>query len=230
MNSDTYLNFREHVRKRLANYFGSADSHGVVSVVDELVTNGLDLFLQGTATRIGVSTGEEGIIYTDDGPGLPYDVPGPAGTSLAEHYLTVFHDAATADDHAPHLHLSGWGSGLAVVTAVSEFFEVATWRSAQFWLQEFRQGLAVGPPRIIERGAGKGTRIRFRLDGEVFSDRFPHRLRLRRKMFEAAHLIPGVVLQCEEEIFHAREGLAELVHLYFARDLPFGLAQPHFSC
>ena len=222
---------RTHIRKRPAMYFGWTSSRGVVQVINELVSNGIDLFLKGTASRVGISVAGETITYTDDGPGLPYDLPGPGNLPLAEHYLTNFHNSPTADNHAPHIHLNGLGLGMMPVNVVSEFFEVKTWRSGCLWAQRFQQGSRIEPAQIVERGTGKGTTVWFELDGKVFSEKLPARLMLRKLMFEAAHLFPGITLELGTETFFAPNGLADLANLYytpktyweFNHPEPFGL-------
>jgi DNA gyrase subunit B len=201
-------------------YFGCTTERGVVHVVNELVSNGIDLFLHGTATRVAVAIHGDTMNYSDDGPGLPYDVPGPGDVSLAEHYLTCYHTTPTADDHAPHIHMLSPGLGLVCVNAVSEQFAVKSWRSGCLWEQHFAQGLPVDSPHVVERGHGKGTHISFRLDSTVFQAKLPCPRTLRRLIFEAAHLFPGITLALGPEVFHAPGGLADLASLYYLQAAP----------
>lgn len=206
---------RALIRARPGMFFGCTTSRGVVHVVNELVSNGIDLFLHRRATRVGVAIDEETIHYSDDGPGLPFDEPGPGGASLAEHYLTCHHTTPTADNHAPHIHMLAGGLGLMCVNAASEHFEVKSWRSGRLWRQTFSEGIAVDSARIVEQGEGKGTSIGFRLDRAVFKDLLPCPQTLRQLIFEAAHLFPGITLKLNQEVFHANNGLADLASLYF---------------
>jgi DNA gyrase subunit B len=210
-------------------YFGDNSSRGVAHAINEIVSNSIDLFLAGSASRIGVSFEGETITCSDDGPGLPYDVEGPGGASLAEHYLTSLHDTRTADGHAPHVHLRGNGWGMMCVNAASEFFEVETLRWGRLWTQEFRRGSPISSPASRASEDGKGTSISFRLDPEVFAERLPDRWRMRRMLFEAAHLFPGLVVNSGRETFHAPHGLADLADLqasdewHLNRRRPFAL-------
>lgn len=195
----------------------------MLHAINELVSNGIDLFLHGRAFRVGVAFNGETISCTDDGPGLPYDVPGPGGVSLAEHYLTQYHDTPTADSHAPHVHLQSPGLGLVCVNAASDFFEMRTWRSGYLWTQRFHEGLPVERPQIAQRGSGKGRSLSFRLDGKVLSHKLPDSRMLRRMMFEAAHLFPRIALDLGRECFCPANGLADLSALYH---LPAPFAEP----
>jgi DNA gyrase subunit B len=209
-------------------YFGCNTERGVVYAVNELVSNGIDQFLHGNATHVALNIDGDTIHYQDDGPGLPYDVPGPDTVSLAEQYLTCHHTTATADGHAPHVHILGHGLGLVCVNAASEQFNVKTWRSGRLWEQDFAQGIPIAPPRIVKRGKGKGTQITFCLDSAVFKVKVPCPQTMRRLIFEAAHLFPGIMLSLGREVFHAPNGLSDLAGLYledslFQSQTPFGL-------
>lgn len=224
--SQSIIDIRTSVRTRPGMYFGCTSERGVVHVVNELVSNGIDLFLSGSATRVAVATQGDTINYSDDGPGLPYDVPGPEHVSLAEHYLTSYHTTPTADNHAPHIHMLGHGLGLMCVNAVSECFTVKTWRSGCLWEQHFAEGKPLESPHIVERGNGRGTSISFRLDSAVFQVKLPCPRTLRRLIFEAAHLFPGVTLALGREAFHAPNGLADLASLYYLPATPFEWQPP----
>lgn len=88
-------------------------------MIYELIANGIDLFLAGSATLIHVRTNDETIIVADDGPGLPFENIVSDGQTRVERYLTTRHNAPTADDHAPHIHILSGGLGLAIVNAAS---------------------------------------------------------------------------------------------------------------
>jgi DNA gyrase subunit B len=224
--SNSIVDIRTFIRTRPGMYFGRTTSHGVVHVVNELVSNGIDLFLHQRATRVSIANDGNTINYSDDGPGLPFDLPGPGGVSLAEHYLTSYHTTPTADDHAPHIHMLGHGLGLVCVNAVSKQFGVKSWRSGRLWEQNFAEGIPVDSPHIVEQGNGKGTSICFRLDSTVFEDLLPCPRRLRRLIFEAAHIFPGVTLTLGQEVFHANNGLADLASLYYHGASPFDWHDP----
>jgi DNA gyrase subunit B len=210
---------RESIRKRPAMYFGDNGPGGAVHVVNELVSNGIDQFLHGKASRVGVSFDGDRIVYSDDGPGIPFDVVASDGKSLGERYFTEFHDSPTADGHAPHIHIMNFGLGLMAVNSASQSFEVRTWRAGRRWTQNYHEGLPDGPPQSKQDSSEIGTRISFRLDPTVFSVALPDTQRLRTLMFDATHLFPGITLDLGTETFHAPGGLADLV-LHFRDENP----------
>ena len=109
----------EGIRKRPGMYFGDVDNGGANHIIYELIANSIDQFLSGNATHIKINIEGDQIVISDDGCGLPFDKPSPESKiSLAEYYLTNLHHTATADGHAPHVHVCrGSGLGLVAVTA-----------------------------------------------------------------------------------------------------------------
>lgn len=201
----------ESIRKRPGMYLGASETH---LLVGELFANVVDLFLAGKASRISIEMEESGLVtVVDDGPGLPYDKVDPqTGHSLAETHLLVGHQTPTADGHHPHVHYMTQGIGLIVVTALSEELEVQSWRNGAEYTQAFRCGEALGPPTVKTGRKGHGTRIRFLPDHELFEGKFEQSLRvLRSRLFDAAHLFPGLRIGLQEEWFHSRNGMVDYV-------------------
>jgi DNA gyrase/topoisomerase IV subunit B len=165
---------------------------------------------------VGVSIFENEISVADDGPGLPYDEKMPDGVSRAEHWLARLHCSATADGHHPHVHLNALGIGLVIVTALSSSVRIVTHRGAHRWHHEFKEGLPVSMPHRIPI-SGKGTTLSFKPDPKVMQATLPRRAVLRRKLFDSAHLFPGVILRLDAEVFHAPGGLGDYAQFLAAK-------------
>lgn len=198
------------IRLRPGMYIGDAGPQGIAHLIHELVANGLDQYLAGKATRVEVSHDESRISISDDGEGLPFDIPGTAGRSLAETYFTELHATPTADGHSPHIHLNSGGLGLVVITALSSLVEVVSHRSGLRWTQSFSRGKNLG---ILQQSpsTGRGTCITFTPDLDAFSSPMPDWPSVRRRLFDTAHLFPGLRLALQEEAFHAPRGLLDYV-------------------
>jgi len=189
-------------------YIGDTGQAGVAHLIQELVANSVDQYISGHATQVIVSQRGHQIGVTDDGPGLPYDQLGDDGRTLAESHFVKLHYTATADGHSPHIHLNPAGMGLSVVSALSSHLEVVTHRAGYRWHQQFEKGVLVTEPARTKSN-GRGTSITFTPDGEVLSAQEPHWGTLRHKLFEVAHLFPGLTVGCREELFHAPGGLLD---------------------
>jgi len=204
------LSSREAVRKRPGMFLGTTSARGLEQLIYELVANGIDQYYRGEVTYVSVELKGEGFEICDDGPGLPFDegsvVP---ERSLAEYFLKTIHHSATADDHAPHVHLALLGVGLAVVNFLSGRFEVNSWRAGKLWRQIYEEGVALTAPEVIEEGDGRGTKIWCVPDPKIFSAQ-PRYEEVRSILFEAAHVFSGVKLMLNEEVFIAPGGLKSL--------------------
>ncbi|MFC5454545.1 hypothetical protein [Prosthecobacter fluviatilis] len=205
------------IRLRPGMYIGDTGPRGIAHLVNELVANGLDQYLAGQASRIDITHRGSSICVSDDGAGLPYDVPGTEEKTLAETFFTELHDTPTADGHSPHVHLNPGGVGLIVMTALSSKVEVVSHRAGFRWQQRFENGCAVSSPRKTV-SSDRGTSITFAPDETVLSANTPSWPLIRRKFFETAHLFPGVILGLQRETFHAQGGLLDLVKFFSCKD------------
>lgn len=206
------LTFLEAVRKRPGMYVGELGPFAINQLVDEVVSNAIDQFLRGAATRVSVDLGGDGWIeITDDGPGLPFDQRDTnESVSLATRYLTHHHISATADGAAPHIHLHArFGVGLCVVNALCSRFICRSWRSGVCWEQEFAEGEALSDARQIETGEGRGTTFRFLPDAKVLQALHADIGHVRASLWRAAHLFSGMRLDCGSESFHTTRGVRD---------------------
>ena len=220
---DDKLSHIEHIRKRPGMYIGGTQLHGLHHLPGELIGNSIDEFLRGRATRVAVSVKDGVVTVADDGSGLPFDQPSTQDTdSLACDHFSNFHRTASVDSHGPHVHFySSMGVGLVVVNALSEFMSVESWRNGRLYRQSFSRGI----PEPLEQSDGsgseaffpltedpkRGTRIIYKADPEIFDEYQTEGSFLRSRMFDAAHLHPGIVIELQNERFHAPGGLGDLV-------------------
>ncbi len=193
-------------------YFGAVGEGAVERIILELLSNSVDQFLAGEATEVRLRLDSGMIEVSDDGAGFPLE--GAADGSVSGViYLKRHHNSRTADGHAPHIHLSWGGAGLAPVNAASEWFRVRSWRSGRLWELEFRRGILVSGPHAIREGVGRGTEIALIPDVEILGATAARRGAVRARMFEAVHLFPGLIARLDDERFHAPDGLVDLAYL-----------------
>lgn len=190
----------ESVRQRPGMYFRSGGA-GIVDLVLEVVANGVDLVLAGTATLISVEVGDSGAITVrDDGPGLPVHATGD-GRPLVEEVFTVLHRTPTADGHYPHVHLAG-GFGLAPVTAACRSVEVETNCPDGVFQSAFAPGMVTSPlVRVGPATGSPGTTIRLHPDSAVFGGSEVDRVLLRERLRALAWIHPGLVTEFDGERF-----------------------------
>lgn len=200
----------EHIRLRPGMYIGCTTSRGLHHLFHELLDNSIDQFLGGKATFVYSATTGDKLYFRDDGPGLPFDQPGPGSDSLATHYLTqIRRGTPTADGHTPHIHMGGWGCGLRIVTALTEACTVTSWRHHNRWQQTFSRGIKDGPPDTVSQGEMRGTEFRLTIDRDLFLNDWCQQ-RIDQRLMDAAFLFPGFRVGSPNLDFVASQGLADL--------------------
>jgi len=205
----------DSIRHRPGMYVGECNGHGVLQLVLEVVGNAFDQHLAGRCTRVDIAIADEDTItIADNGPGIPIDPHGD--TTFLESVLTRRHDTATADGHAPHVHLALGGGGLAVVNALSAQLTVVVVRDGASHRIVCREGRVVEPLLRAPTDASPGTRFTFRPDPTIFTTTRVPRLALSERLEDLSFLAPGLRLRWSfEGDAAATQGLAGLV----ARDL-----------
>lgn len=192
------------VRKRPGMYFGDLGPGGANHLACEPIGNSLDQVAAGRARRISVKVDEWTLEVEDDGPGF-FEKP------YAERFLKLLHFTASADGHAPHLHLSFGGAGLAAVNVMCSHFEIEACQGTRL---TFERG------ELRHRGhtdRQTGTRVRLELDRTVWLAGFTP-ARLRRLLFDVVHLVPGLTVDFNQERFHAPDGLLALARFTEAEE------------
>ncbi|MBD2181139.1 hypothetical protein H6S82_02920 [Planktothrix sp. FACHB-1355] len=205
----------KQIRYRPGMYFGSVGARGVEQFVYELVSNVLDFYLVDRATFVNIKLDGATISVVDDGPGLPFDEPSDLeGISLATKFLTHVHQIRSQDEHAPHVHMTTLGLGIAPLNVASVRLTVQSWRSGILWEQRFVRGVAQSSVTAVEQGNGRGTSIEIIPDPEIFGQAKPRLGVVRRALFEAAHLFSGLRIGFDEERFYAPTGLQMLGFMF----------------
>lgn len=189
---------QQTVRDRPAMYIGDTSESGVLHMILEVISNSADQFLQGQATEVRVKVSGHSFVVEDDGAGFH--------RSKAKHIHTNYHNTATADDHAPHIHLSSHGIGVCPVNALCSSFVVESFDQGGGWRLAYAEGALV---EELSCGRQRGTLTRGVLDDSIFDVEIPLGA-LRRKCFDAVHLLPGLKISVNEETYHAPGGLLAL--------------------
>lgn len=202
------LDALEHIRLRTGMYIGrigdgSHAQDGIYVMLKEVIDNAIDEFIMGHGKEVRIQLDEDGLTVRDFGRGIPL--------GKVVECVSQINTGGKYNDEVFQFSVGLNGVGTKAVNALSEDFEVWSWRDGKYATARFEQG------HLIEESTGKapgeknGTRVRFRPDPEIFktfdwNDEFIHH-RLRYY----AYLNSGLKLVFNGTSFFSRHGLRDLL-------------------
>ena len=190
----------EAVRKRPAMYIGSTGRDGLHHLVYEVVDNSIDEASAGFCDIIYVWIRmDNSIVVDDNGRGIPVDIHKTEGVSAAEVVLTKLHSGAKFSDDNYKISGGLHGVGVSVVNALSSYLELEVKRNGLLYAQTYVRGTPVAPLEAVGRTAGRGTKITFKPDEDIFEEtEFSFEI-ISNRLRELAFLTPGVKISLIDE-------------------------------
>jgi len=190
------------VRKRPAMYIGSTGPEGLHHLVYEAVDNSVDESLAGYCNNIEVILHHDGsCTVIDDGRGIPTGPhPGDSeGRSATEVVLTELHAGGKFESTVYKISGGLHGVGISVVNALSEWLEVEIKQNGQVFQQRFERGKPAGPLAVVGKTKGRGTKVTFKADSEIFEmTEFSYDV-LSQRLRELAFLNRGLKITIHDE-------------------------------
>lgn len=190
------------VQVRPAMYIGSTGIDGLHHLVYEVVDNSVDEALAGHCTNIEVILHHDGsCTVIDNGRGIPTEPhPGdPEGRTAAEIALTELHAGGKFESKAYKISGGLHGVGVSVVNALSEWLEVEIKQNGLVHQQRFERGTTVSPLTVVGKTKGRGTKITFKPDAEIFEVTEFHYDVLAQRLRELAFLNRGLQINITDE-------------------------------
>jgi DNA gyrase subunit B len=234
------------VRKRPGMYIGSTDTRGLMHCLWEIIDNGVDEALAGSAHRVEVTLHpDDSVEVHDDGRGIPTDKEPKTGLPGVEVVATKLH-AGGKFGGGSYVATGGLhGVGLSVVNALSSRMDIDVDRSPSQQGISFQRGVpgvfdADGPGGAFTPKSGltrkgkrvaktsSGTRIRFWPDRQIFTkDAHVEFEALLGRARQTSFIVPGLELVIRdlrgdtpvEEKFRHDGGIAEFVE-FLSHDEP----------
>jgi DNA gyrase subunit B len=200
------------VRKRPAMYIGSTGIDGLHHLVYEVVDNSVDEHMAGFGETIEVTIHIDGsVTVTDNGRGIPTGMHPTQKKSAAEVALTVLHAGGKFEQGAYTVSGGLHGVGISVVNALSEWLELEIWQDGQVFEQRYERGKPVAPLKVTGKTKRRGTKIRFKPDGQIFETLDFSFDVLAQRLRELAFLNKGLSITLKDE---RKEPPKEQVFLY----------------
>ncbi|MFJ5624458.1 DNA topoisomerase (ATP-hydrolyzing) subunit B [Peribacillus loiseleuriae] len=191
----------EAVRKRPGMYIGSTSGKGLHHLVWEIVDNSIDEALAGFCDQIQVIIEEDNsITVIDNGRGIPVGIQEKMGRPAVEVILTVLHAGGKFGGGGYKVSGGLHGVGASVVNALSSVLEVYVHREGSVHYQKFMRGVSQGDLAVIDETDHTGTTIRFKPDGEIFTETLEYDFdTLATRIRELAFLNKGILLSLEDK-------------------------------
>jgi len=208
----------EAVRKRPAMYIGSTGRNGLHHLVYEVVDNSIDEASAGFCDNICVWIRvDNSVVVDDNGRGIPVDIHKTEGVSAAEVVLTKLHSGAKFSDDNYKISGGLHGVGVSVVNALSSYLELEIRRDSLVYAQSYVRGAPKAPLEIVGKTTGRGTKITFKPDEEIFEETdFSFEI-ISNRLRELAFLNPNVKITLIDERtdrkseFFSRGGIVSFV-------------------
>ena len=213
------------VRKRPAMYIGSTGPEGLHHLVYEVVDNSVDEHMAGFGEAIEVTIHIVGsVTVVDNGRGIPTGMHSTQKKSAAEVALTVLHAGGKFEQGAYTVSGGLHGVGISVVNALSEWLELEIWQDGQVFEQRYERGKPGAPLAVTGKTKRRGTKVRFKPDGQIFETlEFSFDI-LAQRLRELAFLNKGLAITLKddrsekEQIFHYKGGIVSFIdHLNEAK-------------
>jgi topoisomerase IV subunit B len=198
----------EPVRRRPGMYIGGTDEKALHHLFAEAIDNAMDEALAGHAGFIEVELAADGFLtVTDNGRGIPVD-PHPKfpKKSALEVIMCTLHAGGKFDSKVYETSGGLHGVGISVVNALSERLEVEIARGGQLYRQVYQRGQPKSGLEQLGRTPNRrGTKVRFKPDGEIFGAKAKFNpLRLFKMARAKAYLFGGVEIRwhCDKGLLH----------------------------
>ena len=189
------------VRKRPGMYIGDTSERGYHHLVFEITDNSIDEAMAGHCDIISVTININGSVTVEDnGRGIPTEIHPQENISAVEVVLTKLHAGGKFENKAYKVSGGLHGVGISVVNALSERLTVEVKRNGGVYFQEFSRGAPIEPLKQIGNTEGRGTRVTFLPDKEIFPEMEGFKFDILASRFrELAFLNAGIRINFTDE-------------------------------
>lgn len=211
------LEFPESIRRRPGMYIGKlgngkSQDDGIYVLVKEVIDNSIDEFQMGYGDKILIRVETQNdyhkVTITDNGRGIPLGVVKECASEV--------HGGAKFDSSVFKKAVGMNGVGIKAVNALSERFELSSWRESKQKVVIYQKGKLKSDNTIKSKMNTKsGTSVIFQPDQSLFSDYSFEEEYLEKMLFQYSCLNKGLELKLtyekeeNQKVFISKRGLLD---------------------
>ena len=207
----------EHIRLRTGMYIGrigdgTNPQDGIYILLKEVIDNAVDEFIMGEGSRIQIVRKDSTLAVRDYGRGIPL--------GKVVECVSKINTGGKYNDDVFQFSVGLNGVGTKAVNALSEQFEVQSWREGKFKRAVFRRGKKKQVEEGNDKEAKNGTKIVFRPDPEIFPKIEWNEEFIERRLRYYAYLNTGLTLSYGKKVFKSKGGLRDLLREELGEEEP----------
>jgi topoisomerase-4 subunit B len=202
------LDWREHIRLRPGMYIGklgdgSAYDDGIYVLLKEVIDNSIDEYVMGYGKQIDIQVTNHQVTIRDFGRGIPLG-------KLVE-CVSKINTGGKYDTQAFQKSVGLNGVGTKAVNALSNRFQVQTFREGKTKIATFSQGKLIEESPVQDTSAKNGTLVQFEPDEAIFKQfRFIPQF-IEEQLWHYAFLNAGLKLHLNGQTYFSKNGLLDLL-------------------
>lgn len=201
------LSSLEHIRLRPGMYIGrmgdgSNPNDGVYVLLKEVIDNSVDEFIMGAGRRIDIKIDGKRVSARDYGRGIPL--------GKVIDCVSVINTGAKYNTDVFQFSVGLNGVGTKAVNALSDVFEVTSYREGQFFYAKFHNGELIDQ-RKGQTSERNGTLVSFVPSEELFPKYQFDDEYIRDRLWMYAYLNTGLTLRFNDERFYSKNGLKDMI-------------------
>jgi DNA gyrase/topoisomerase IV subunit B len=202
------LDALEHIRLRTGMYIGRIGdgSHpldGVYVMLKEVIDNAVDEFIMGHGRKVEIARDGDTVSVRDYGRGIPLG-------KLVE-CVSEINTGGKYNDDVFQFSVGLNGVGTKAVNALSEHFEVCSWREGKSRRAAFARGRKVSDKKGKQGAEPDGSLFVFTPDPEIFGTLSWSEEYITDRLRYYAYLNSGLRLEYNGKAFVSRAGIADLL-------------------
>jgi len=198
----------EHIRLRTGMYIGRTGNgdhpdDGIYVLLKEVLDNSIDEYIMGNGKEVVITRDDEVVSVRDFGRGIPL--------GKVVDCVSQINTGGKFNDDVFQFSVGLNGVGTKAVNALSESFEVCSYRDGKYRRATFSRGKLASDKKGKEAKEKAGTFVTFRPDHEIFR-KFKWRdeyIASRLKYY--AYLNTGLTLKYNGQSFISKAGLSDLI-------------------